>query len=94
AAAAPLAAGALLPVAAVMNGPDVCPLHVATGVPCPLCGATRAFVLFGHGDARWLEFGAVWVVAALVLLAVAWRWQPGLRTLAAVGAVAWAFALT
>ena len=96
-AAAPLATGALLPVGAVLDGPVVCPFRAATGLPCPLCGATRAFVLAGHGDGRWLDYGAVWVLAAAVLLlVVALAGRPRLRAVpsaAAVGAVAWAWAI-
>jgi hypothetical protein len=94
--ATPLAAGALVPVAPVLDAPRLCPFLAATGLPCPLCGATRAFVLFGHGDGRWLDYGAVWVVVALALVAlalagrrprVAW---PGVAGLVAV---AWGWAL-
>jgi hypothetical protein len=31
-------------------GVDLCPLHAATGLPCPGCGATRAVTLFSQGD--------------------------------------------
>ena len=94
--AAPLAAGALLPVSTVLDGPDLCPFRAATGVPCPLCGATRAFVLAGHGDGRWLDYGAVWVVVAVVVLVagLAGRRLPRSRpALLAVAATAWAWAL-
>jgi hypothetical protein len=92
--AAPLAAGALVPVATVMDGPQLCPFRAATGLPCPLCGATRAFTLFGHGDASWVDYGAVWVVAAIVLIAIGLvRFRPPPRALAGVAVVAWAWAL-
>jgi hypothetical protein len=29
---------------------SLCPLKTVTGVPCPLCGMTRAFVSVSHGD--------------------------------------------
>ena len=95
AAAVPLAAGAVLPVGAVLGGPALCPFRELTGVPCPLCGATRAFVLAGHGDGRWLDYGAVWVVAAVLALVVALfrlrvRAAPAAIT---VFALAWAWAL-
>jgi hypothetical protein len=32
--------------------PDVCPLHRLTGIWCPGCGLTRAFVSMAHGDVR------------------------------------------
>lgn len=92
AALAPFAAGAVLPVHAVLDGSSPCPFQALTGAPCPLCGATRAFVLAGHLDARWLEYGAVWVVA-FALVAVAGRRV--LRTVPVVATfvVAWAWAL-
>src|SRR4051794_34466370 len=37
----PLLAGALIPVSAVSGGTVLCPFQALTGVPCPLCGATR-----------------------------------------------------
>jgi hypothetical protein len=92
--AAPLAAGTALSAHAVMDGPQLCPFRAATGLPCPLCGATRAFVLFGHGDGRWVDYGAVWVLVAVALIAAGLvRYRPPLRALWAVGAVAWAWAL-
>jgi hypothetical protein len=57
----PFAAGRLLSPA---DGPGVCLLREATGLPCPLCGGTRAFAYAARGDARFLEYNAVWVIAA------------------------------
>ncbi len=92
AALAPFAAGALLPVHAVLDGPSVCPFQALTGAPCPLCGATRAVVLAAHLDARWLEYGAVWVVA-LATVAVAGRRVLRAVPVVATFLVAWAWAL-
>jgi len=42
-----------------------CPLHAATGLWCPGCGATRASYLLLHGDvAGAMHFNALWVVLA------------------------------
>jgi hypothetical protein len=62
----PLALGAVIPPSAVLDGPDVCPFRAVTGIPCPLCGATRAFVLAGHGDGAFASYGAFWLVVAAV----------------------------
>lgn len=89
---APFAAGALLPVHAVMAGPALCPFRALTGAPCPLCGATRAFVLAAHLDARWLDYGAVWVVAFAVVAVTGRRFLRAGPVLATF-VVAWAWAL-
>ena len=81
-----------------------CPFRAATGLPCPLCGATRAFALAVRGDADWTAYNAPWVVlAALVALAgvagLAGLRLPRPRPSAALAAallvvaVAWAYAL-
>lgn len=31
-------------------GPDLCPIHRATGLPCPGCGMTRAVALVSQGE--------------------------------------------
>lgn len=51
-----------------------CPLRSLTGIPCPLCGATRSVVAAVHG--RWAEAlalnpaGVAAVVAAAVLVVI------------------------
>jgi hypothetical protein len=101
-----LAAGALpFAVAPVVHGLDgldaPCPFLAVTGLPCPLCGGTRAVALAAQGDAAFLKYGAVWVVVLVALtlagvVALAGR-LPALRrpmtVLAATFAVAWAWAL-
>jgi Protein of unknown function (DUF2752) len=100
---APFAAGALA-------GPDgdagllpPCPFRAATGLPCPLCGTTRAFALAVRGDGGWTAYNAPWVLLAaavaltgLAVLAGA-RPRPSPRTLGAAAtlfvALAWAYAL-
>lgn len=62
----------------IADQPGGCPLLNATGVPCPACGATRAFVLLAHGDgAGALRFNwawiVIWAVAVAGLAVAAWR---------------------
>jgi Protein of unknown function (DUF2752) len=45
-----------------------CPLLEATGVPCPACGATRAFVHVVHGDAAFLDYNWAWLLIWAALL--------------------------
>jgi hypothetical protein len=102
----PFAAGAL----ADRDGGGLlppCPFRAATGLPCPFCGATRAFALAARGDGDWLSYNAPWVVlAALAVVAGALalagvlplarlRPRPGVLAAAAVlvTCVAWAYAL-
>lgn len=66
----------------------VCPLHAATGIPCPGCGTTRAIeaLLAGEGSAAFLlnplacaALAAVVIFdlyAAAVLLGRLPRWRP------------------
>src|SRR5829696_10486572 len=108
----PLLAGGCLPFAAgAVAGGDgdglllpPCPFRAATGLPCPLCGATRAFALAVRGDGGWTAYNAPWVaVAALAVVAGALMLAgvrlPRARAPVAVAAallvvaVAWAYAL-
>ena len=80
-----------------------CPFRSVTGLPCPLCGATRAFALAVRGDGAWTAYNAPWVVLAVatvlggaaVLAGVRSRPGPRAPWVAAVlfVAVAWAYAL-
>lgn len=35
-----------------LPGLDTCGFHAATGLPCPGCGLTRAFIALAHGQLR------------------------------------------
>lgn len=66
----------------IADGPSVCPLLHTTGVPCPACGATRAFVLLAHGDGGGaLSFNwswiVLWAVAVVAVAVAAWRLLAG-----------------
>lgn len=68
---APFAAGAAVAVFGrdTAGSPLPCVLRSVAGVPCPLCGGTRAFELAATGDPGFLSYNAAWVVlAALVIL--------------------------
>jgi hypothetical protein len=96
---APFVAGAIVPA----DGDTglFCPLRELTGLPCPLCGATRAFALAARGDGRFLDYNAVWVVVAALLIVAGvvvllTRRRPHLPTLpltVMVAAIAWVYAL-
>lgn len=72
-AAVPLVGGCLLAQGPSGSGPPLpCPFRLATGWPCPFCGATRAFTALGRGDVSGvLHHNAVWVGVALVAAVVA-----------------------
>jgi hypothetical protein len=56
--------------------PPLCPLLATTGVPCPLCGATRSVVAALRGDlGQSLTYSPIGVVvlACVVAAFVVWR---------------------
>lgn len=85
-----------------------CPFREMTGIPCPLCGATRSLGLLAQGDPSFLRYNPVWAVVVVLGIpaALLLAWRPGLRAavaraptalkvgvVVAVGVVAWAIAL-
>ncbi len=83
------AAWPLVPV----HPPLACPLRAATGIPCPLCGLTRACVAAVHGHlGTSLSFNPAGVLVVLAALVALFRpqWLTRLRApawfvIAAVG---------
>ncbi|MEZ5403947.1 MAG: DUF2752 domain-containing protein [Bryobacteraceae bacterium] len=60
--------------------PLFCPFHALSGLPCPLCGITRAFVALSSG--QWWEALTLHPFVFLVLpvlVASAFGWRPGPR---------------
>jgi hypothetical protein len=46
-----------------------CPFMEVTGLPCPLCGGTRAFMQAAQLHSSFLDYNAVWVFVALLAVA-------------------------
>src|SRR3954464_13112381 len=85
-----------------------CPFRTLTGLPCPLCGGTRAFAWAARGDSGFLHYNAFWVFVALALIvtgivvlatrtpvldALTRTPQRAVLTLGSLGAAGWAYAL-
>lgn len=70
-----LAASVLLPPPGadgrIWHIPSICPFYQATGLPCPGCGLTRAFVCIAHGNLveslHWHPLGLLVFAAAVIL---------------------------
>lgn len=77
----PFLAGRLAAATGLDTGSSaLCPFRAVVGLPCPFCGATRAFALAADGNPDFLRYNGVWVIAAgiaagigVVLLAVPLR---------------------
>src|SRR3954464_8864726 len=103
----PFAAGAVVSRDGAHFVPP-CPFRTVTGLPCPLCGGTRAFAWAARGDVGFLHYNAFWffVALAMVLAGAAvlvlrrpfvdalTRTPPrAVFTLALLGGCGWAYAL-
>lgn len=94
--AAGLAGAAVWPLLPV-HPPLACPLLTVTGIPCPLCGMTRACVAAVRGDlADSLAYNPAGILVVVLALAVLVRpalavhvARPPVRLLAAVLALLW-----
>jgi len=82
-----VAAGGMVAVAAVwpvlpVHPPFACPLRSLTGIPCPLCGMTRAVVAAAHGHlSASLAFnpGGILVLALAVIAILRPAWPARLQ---------------
>ena len=70
------AASLLLPLpgsdGSIAHLPSLCPFYNITGLPCPGCGLTRAFVSLGHG--QWLQSLHWHPLGWLIALVLACLW--------------------
>lgn len=60
--------GALAAIGGSEKAPVICPFRLATGLPCPLCGGTRAFSYAASGNSRFLSYNGFWVFVALAMI--------------------------
>jgi hypothetical protein len=67
--AAAFAGPAVLAAVAGDDGPALCPFRVATGLPCPFCGGTRAMAAAARGDlGTAFSYHGVWPIVAVLLV--------------------------
>jgi hypothetical protein len=66
----PFAVGPLIMNNQPEGFPQSCLVRAVTGLPCPLCGGTRAFAYASSGDPKFLSYNAFWVFIALASIAV------------------------
>lgn len=50
--------------------PESCAFRFLIGLPCPLCGGTRAFLYATAGDPAFITYNGFWVFAALGIMLI------------------------